>query len=556
MKKIFYITVIAIMLFTSRPASASNDIGFDVDAARKVVSVDITGMNYDSRLGIFRLDSGYFIPTDPCAALWNGYPAAWAKDVNYTIQIRHSNGNIQNFLAASDTNTARYTAWDTLARPCIIDGDRVYITGKDFFAAATEINFPGGSLDTDVNRVYYFMNYSKFASDATVLNDCNSVTINGNAWFDKANMKLYDKDNIVIRGIRCRTGSNAKFTNSILYGGTDIFCGNTWGSLDIEYSYVHSYYDLFAGTMPLTLIGNKLVSDYSAAIQSAGDIHRIITGDSAPVYSRDNNYIATSTLATDTSACYAVDSTSASSVFVGDTFHTSTANGSTPYDIYVFTYAAPKIAYCAGSGSNGIVTTNATLGQNDSGAIYTSLNNGGYLAFEPTHGSGKGIGWRDGSGYSMLDCNIAYLASDFTVTNSFYYYAITFDRPINLTSGKKYAIMAKLYLTQTPVGQPQTTNFDVNGVVGGLAFSSYKLFSSQLLNTSISTTALTFKTPITLAQVAGGSPQTSLILLNGTGVVSTTGALLLDVGVVASGGSFTVSAGSTLEVKEIPAASP
>ncbi|MGD0077038.1 MAG: hypothetical protein ABSB91_00270 [Sedimentisphaerales bacterium] len=64
MKKILILVAMVLMLFVCRAQAAYDKTGFQTSEARKAISEDITGLEYDSRLGIFRLTSGYFIPTD------------------------------------------------------------------------------------------------------------------------------------------------------------------------------------------------------------------------------------------------------------------------------------------------------------------------------------------------------------------------------------------------------------------------------------------------------------------------------------------------------------
>jgi len=124
MKKIFFVIAIAMILFVCRAVSAAYDkTGFPTLEARKAISEVIDGIEYDSRTGIFRMTSGYFIPTianpDPCFAAWlvtfdnNEHDPclldALKKVTNGGLMIRDGN-------SLKDANAASITA--KIGDPC------------------------------------------------------------------------------------------------------------------------------------------------------------------------------------------------------------------------------------------------------------------------------------------------------------------------------------------------------------------------------------------------------------------------------------------------------
>ena len=124
MKKIIFVIAIAtMMLFVSRTASAdSKQAGFNYSEARKAISLDpgLVGIEYDARLGIFKMTPGYFIPTIDWA------PSS-ANDVNL-------NG-INGIVAATDGNARSATKAEALA-----------LLGVDDIATPNDINLKGNSI--------------------------------------------------------------------------------------------------------------------------------------------------------------------------------------------------------------------------------------------------------------------------------------------------------------------------------------------------------------------------------------------------------------------------
>jgi len=115
--KILFVTLGIVLLVCLR-AFAINDVDFSASEVRKTISSAITGIEYDNRLGIFRMTSGYCIAK--CNGEARGSTGAFTGDktvahglsADPNVIVQSPDVNVTIKMVAHDVNNVTFRALD------------------------------------------------------------------------------------------------------------------------------------------------------------------------------------------------------------------------------------------------------------------------------------------------------------------------------------------------------------------------------------------------------------------------------------------------------------